>query len=172
MSTAPGRRRFLKTGIAGALLLATAGAAYRLARPSDAAGSAGLDDGARQVLAAIVPVILAGALRPGSTDAAAAVERTAAAVAGLPLSTQQEVRDLFALLALAPARRLLAGVPDGWAEARPQDVAAFLQGWRVHRVKLLRGAYQALHDLVTGPWYAHESSWAAIGYPGPLKELS
>jgi len=166
------RRRFLKTGIAGALLLATAGAAWRLARPSAPAGTAALDDGARQVLAAIVPVILAGVLRPGTADVAAAVERTAVAVAGLPLDTQQEIRDLFALLTLAPARRLLAGVPGGWSKARPEDVAAFLQSWRLHRVKLLRSAYQALHDLVAGPWYAHESSWTAIGYPGPLKELS
>jgi len=171
MPTAPARRRFLKTGLAGALLLAGAGAAWRLSRPS-AARTGALDDGARQVLAAIVPVLLAGVLRPGTADAANAVERTTAAVAGLPLPVQDEIRNLFALLALAPARRLLAGVPGGWAEARPEDVAAFLQSWRVHRVKLLQSAYQALHDLVLGPWYAHESSWAAIGYPGPMKELS
>lgn len=172
MPTAPARRRFLKTGLAGALLLATAGAAWRLTRPSAAAGATALDDSARQVLAAIVPVLLAGVLRPGTADAADAVERTTAAVAGLPLPVQDEIRDLFALLALAPARRLLAGVPGGWAEASPEDVAAFLQSWRVHRVKLLQSAYQALHDLVLGPWYAHEASWAAIGYPGPIKELS
>jgi hypothetical protein len=29
-----------------------------------------------------------------------------------------------------------------------------------------------MHDLVLGAWYANPSNWAAIGYPGPLKELS
>jgi hypothetical protein len=29
-----------------------------------------------------------------------------------------------------------------------------------------------MHGLVLGAWYASPSSWAAIGYPGPLRELS
>jgi hypothetical protein len=36
----------------------------------------------------------------------------------------------------------------------------------------LRSAYQALHDLVLGAWYANPANWDAIGYPGPLKELA
>jgi hypothetical protein len=51
-------------------------------------------------------------------------------------------------------------------------VAEFLQGWRTHRFGMLRGAYAALHDLVLGAWYAQPDAWAAIGYPGPIKELS
>jgi hypothetical protein len=37
---------------------------------------------------------------------------------------------------------------------------------------MLQSAYHALHDLIFGGWYADSASWAAIGYPGPLKELS
>jgi hypothetical protein len=37
---------------------------------------------------------------------------------------------------------------------------------------MLQTAYHALHDLVLGAWYADPSSWTAVGYPGPLKELS
>jgi hypothetical protein len=50
-------------------------------------------------------------------------------------------------------------------------VADFLQSWRKHRLAMPQTAYLALHDLVLGSWYADPSSWAAIGYPGPRKEL-
>jgi len=127
-------------------------------------------------LHAIVPALLAGALPNDPAARLAAIEQAIdgvhKAILGLPLVTQQEVQDLFALLALAPARRMLTGVSGGWANARPEQVAAFLQDWRTHRLGLLRSAYGALHDLVLGAWYASPSSWAAIGYPGPLAELS
>eukprot|EP01030_Chromulinospumella_sphaerica_P009081 gene9081-8893_t len=82
----------------------------------------------------------------------------------------KEVQDLFGLLALAPARRLLAGVSASWEQAEPAEVADFLQSWRSHRLAMLQTAYLALHDLVLGSWYADPSSWAAIGYPGPRKD--
>ena len=56
--------------------------------------------------------------------------------------------------------------------SRPEQVSAFLQDWRLHRLGLLRTAYHALHDLVLGAWYAQPASWEAIGYPGPLQELA
>ena len=61
---------------------------------------------------------------------------------------------------------------DAWSKAKREDVAAFLQSWRVHRLMMLQSAYHALHDLILGGWYADESTWAGIGYPGPNKELS
>jgi hypothetical protein len=79
---------------------------------------------------------------------------------------------LFGLLALAPARRFLAGVPVSWADASLEQVGAFLQSWRLHRLGMLQVAYHALHDLVLGAWYADPLAWPAIGYPGPLKEFS
>ncbi|KIF82925.1 hypothetical protein [Noviherbaspirillum autotrophicum] len=172
MSKALSRRSFLKVGIVGGLALATAGGIYRLTRAPEVPHRFVLDDGAHKVLAAIAPVILAGALRPGPADVQASVERTKGAILGLPLRTQKEIQDLFALLTLAPARRFLAGLPDDWANAKQEDVAAFLQSWRMHRIGMLQTAYHALHDLVVGPWYADESTWASIGYPGPIKELS
>ena len=95
-----------------------------------------------------------------------------AAIGNLPLPVQKEVQDLFGLLALAPARRLLTGVSTGWLDASEMEVTAFLQGWRLHRFALLRTAYGALHDLSLGAWYAQPANWAAIGYPGPMNELA
>jgi hypothetical protein len=169
------RRSFLKVGALGALALAAAGGIYR-ATHAPARPRFVLDGEARAALDAIVPAILAGALPPDPAACAAAIATATAsvhqAILGLPQTMQKEVQDLFGLLALGPARRLLAGIADGWAGASGEQVSAFLQGWRLHRFGLLRSAYQALHDLVLGAWYANPASWEAIGYPGPIKELA
>jgi len=169
------RRSFLKAGVLGALVLAAGGGIYRATQAPHPQGFV-LDGEARAALGAIVPAILAGALPAGAAERQAAIAATLngvhTAVSNLPLSVQKEVQDLFGLLALAPARRLLTGIAGGWAQASDTEVAAFLQDWRLHRFALLRTAYGALHDLSLGAWYAQPASWSAIGYPGPLKELS
>ena len=169
------RRSFLKAGALAALVLAAGGGLYRYTHPPLPKGFI-LDGEARAALHAAVPAILAGVL-PTEPHARAqaiqsATERVKQTILGLPLATQQEVQDLFGLLALGPARRLLTGIPHGWLEATDAEAAAWLQDWRTHRVALLRTAYQALHDLVLGSWYSDAANWAAIGYPGPLKELA
>ncbi len=169
------RRSFLKIGVAGAFTLAAGGAVYRLAYPP-ALHRFALEGGAQAVLLAIIPAMLGPVLPETPAERAAALaaasERVRDTVLGLPLSTQKEVQDLFGLLALGPARRLLAGVGGSWEQADPRQVSAFLQSWRTHSLHTLQVAYQALHDLIIGAWYADPSSWERIGYPGPLKELA
>jgi hypothetical protein len=169
------RRSFLKAGALAALVLAAGGGLYRHTHPPLPEGFV-LDGEARSALHAVVPAILAGVLPTAPSERARAVatatERVNQTILGLPLATQQEVQDLFGLLALAPARRLLTGIPHGWPDAKDGEVAAWLQDWRTHRIALLRTAYQALHDLVLGSWYSDAANWAAIGYPGPIKELA
>lgn len=169
------RRTFLKAGVLGALVLAAGGAVYRKLQGPPALAPYRFDGGARTVLAAIVPAVIGPMLPTEAAARSAMIARTVdgvqGAVATLPLSTQKEIQDLFGLLWLAPARRLLAGIP-AWEEASTEQVAGFLQDWRMHRFGMLRGAYAALHDLVLGAWYAQPDAWAAIGYPGPIKELS
>ena len=159
------RRSFLKIGVIGAIALAAGGAVYRLANPPQA-GRFILDGDARAVLAAVIPSILGSVMLPSEAAARAqavdgCIERVNIAIHGLPLSTQKEVQDLFGLLALGPARRFLAGVPDSWSAATPQQIDAFLQSWRVHRIGMLQTAYQAMHDLiVSGEVVGRESAGA------------
>lgn len=120
----------------------------------------------RAIVAAIAPVILDGAL-PAPDDIRSVVRGVDLAIAGLPPSVQAEVAQLFGLAGFPPTRRLVAGIWSSWADARPQDVAAFLERWRRSRIEMLRSAYQALHRLVAAAWYGNPSSWKAIGYPGP-----
>lgn len=166
------RRSFLQAGLIGTLTLAAAGGLYRVTQRSTSPGKFVLDDAAKAALSAIVPIMLHDAITPAAPVIDAAIARVQTAIAGLPLITQKEIQDLFGLLTFGPARRFLAGVPDDWANAKSEDVATFLQSWRLHRFTMLQSAYQALHDLIIGPWYADESTWASIGYPGPIKELS
>ena len=166
----------MKLGALAALTLAAGGGVYRAMHPGSPLARFVLDGEARAALDAIVPAMLSGALPalPAARTAAvsATIERVHQAIRGLPLGAQKEVQDLFALLALAPARRVLTGVSGGWSNAQPEQVATFLQEWRFHRLALLQTAYHALHDLIIGAWYADPSSWSAIGYPGPMKELA
>jgi hypothetical protein len=161
------RRKFLKFGVAGALMLAAAARAQPSYRAADGSGTlAVLGAADREVLAAITPAILAGTGATGASLAAAigSIDR---AVAGLPPHLQEEVRQLLALLASWPGRRWVAGVGAPWREASVAEVSAFLERWRFSRWALLQQGYHALHDLVFAAWYARPDSWTAIGYPGP-----
>jgi hypothetical protein len=166
------RRSFLKAGLLGTLTLAAAGCIYRTFKSPEPFLPFALDAQGHAALAAICPAMIGSALPTTPEANERAIQHTLDAIAGLPLAAQKELQDLFALLALGATRRLLAGVPDEWAQAKREDVNAFLQSWRVHRLQLLQSGYHALHDLILGGWYADESTWAGIGYPGPIKELS
>ena len=158
------RRTVLKAGIGGTALLAL-GATVSLLVGRDPVRDR------EQVLRAVIPAILDGALPTDEAQRSAAISATLAdtltALAGLAPETQRELTQLFALLAIAPLRRVLAGVPVDWSSASVAEVSDFLRSWRTHRLGLLQGAYHGLHELVTGPWYAQPGHWQAIDYPGP-----
>lgn len=154
------RRQFLKTGLAGGLLLNLA--ACR--RPAE-------NGGRSSILKALVPVLLAGALPDEAKAAEMLVARTISgvdrAIAGLSLTAQKEIGELFDLLAFTPTRILAAGLWSSWDEATPEALVRFLESWRHSRFDLLKSGYAALHDLILGAWYARPETWGAIGYPGP-----
>ena len=169
------RRSFLVAGVAGGAALAAAYWLRGTREPAPASGPnaalAALDADAPMIIAAIVPVILDGALPADAAARQAAVTETVAnvarAVSGLGPAAQRELAELFSLLGLAPARIALAGVSTPWAQASPAAVAAFLERWRTSRWMLLRSAYDGLHQLVLAAWYGNPRSWPSIGYPGP-----
>jgi len=167
----PNRRRFLKTGLAGAAALAIAGGIAWIRRVGTAAVAPSLDDDARSIVRAIVPVMLAGALPPSDPERALAVDETVIgvdrAIAGLPPASRGELAQLFALLSLGVGRLAFAGVNSAWSDATREEVDAFLTSWRSSGWSLKRTAYDALHQLVIAAWYANPRSWPSIGYPGP-----
>ncbi len=158
------RRTLLKAGLVGSALLALGAAGVQLAGRDPTRDRA-------TILRALVPAILDQALPSDGEPRRRAIERaiagTGTAIDGLAPPVQQEIAQLFMLMALAPTRLALTGITGGWDEAGTDEVGRFLSRWRTHRLALLQTAYLALHDLVTGPFYADEANWAAIGYGGP-----
>lgn len=164
------RRQFLQTGVAGAGLLWLLRYAPSAARA--ATSSQGLDPATRAALAAIAPVMLAGALPEGDGRSAAiqsVVDGVAQAVSGLPPQLQDELDQLFTLLTFAPTRWLVAGVARPWPQAAAADISGFLASWRTSWFSLLQSGYHALHELIMAAWYARPESWPALRYPGPPK---
>jgi hypothetical protein len=130
-----------------------------------------LDADGTAVMAAITPVLLAGALPSDPQLRGDAMRETLAAIeeaiAGLAPRAQSELNDLFGMLALAPARWSLARMTTSWQDASREEVERFLDRLRNSRIGLLRAAYDALHQLVMAAWYGNPRAWPAIGYPGP-----
>jgi hypothetical protein len=155
------RRRFLKTGLVGVVLLNSAGWVYQSWRDVE------LEVMRPLILGCIGQAVLESVIEPGDTPALqSSVQATLATIATLPPYAQQEINQLFRLLSWQPTCWLFTGLRD-WNSATPDQVKKFLQRWRHHDWRLLQSAYHALHDLILGAWYAQPNSWHRIGYPGP-----
>jgi hypothetical protein len=166
----PTRRQFIKVGLAGAALLATA----RWLDPSEAAPATNfrfLDVTGVIIAGGFANVVLGDAL-PEEPQARAhaileVVEAFDRAVSGLAPAVQKEVDQLFSILRFAPTRLAFTGLWAPVEEAPVEDVAAFLTRWRTSRFGIQRAGYQALSQLMQAAWYGNSASWASIGYSGP-----
>jgi hypothetical protein len=164
------RRQFLKAGVLGSAALAAGGAwvVWRDAR--EAAGGNPPRDHVAIVVGAVAPVLLAGALADNANGAAQIrriVDGVKFVISAFPVAVQSEIAELFSLLDIRSARRVLTGVTTEWSVADKREIAAFLDRWRGSRLGLLQSGYFALHDLILGAWYADSSTWDALGYAGP-----
>ena len=164
------RRRVIFVGVAGTVAAGAALLLPRLGSPgSDPSGAALVSEHA-DMLRAVTQALLGSAL-PTDADARGreltrVTTATAALISNLPPLTRKEIADLFALLALKPARAVL-GYSGDWPGADIATVTTFLAGLRDSSIGLKQQAYFALHDLLLGSFYAEPSTWAATGYPGP-----
>ena len=162
------RRRFLKIGLAGVTVLAIARA---LRPPSLPASFRVLDGGSAPLVAALVPVVLAGSLPTRDPERAIAIQEVVEAfdraVSGLSPAVQDEIDDLLGVLRFGPTRLVLTGLWAPLESSTGEEIAQFLARWRASRLDLLRAGYQALTQLIQASWYDNPASWVLIGYPGP-----
>ncbi len=152
------RGQWIGSGVAAAALLFASGVAYRA-----------LDETDREILTAILPVLLAGSLPMDEDALRKAIEGFDTAIAGLTPSVQGEVAQLFLILRSPPLRMITTGVMRPWHLASNEEIARFLNGWRYNRIASLRSAYDALHQTAYAAWYSFPQSWPQTGYPGPPK---
>lgn len=167
----PSRRRFLFIGVAGAAVLVAARMLPPVAALGDPGQAAALSPEGADIMRALIPARLDGALPADAGERRATVDETVTAVAtaieGLPPVARDELSTLFALLAFAPVRIFVAGIAGAWRDASVVDANGFLVRLQKSRWSVKRMAYDALHQLTFAAWYANPRSWPAIGYPGP-----
>ncbi|MDH5179592.1 MAG: twin-arginine translocation signal domain-containing protein [Gammaproteobacteria bacterium] len=167
----PSRRRFLKTGLAGAAVLGFAG--WWASRDEACTDCQWLQQGERDLLLAVIPVMLAGALPVDATQRKQAIQEVMTGfdttLTYFPPVVRGEIRQLLWLLKSPLTRGALTGVWSSWSTAESNTIHDFLNRWQTSRFDLLRAGYSALHDLIIGVWYANPLSWQRIAYPGPPK---
>jgi hypothetical protein len=164
------RRQLIKTGMAGSVVLLAAGL---LATPQPDLPVASQDHhvflqaGDEQIIRSLAPVMLGMAGLPLQ----AIVRGVDVAISNLLPAVQQELRQLFDLLGNRWGRRWLAGLHRPWAQATPDDLAAFLRRWQQSPFLLLRSGFQALHALINAAWFGNPASWAVLGYQQPQQVM-
>ncbi|MCY1295128.1 hypothetical protein D9M69_506010 [compost metagenome] len=163
------RRSFIALGLTAGALAWWAG---RQGLPLSGMHQGRLSPDSRVVLTGAAYAILQGCL-PTSPAAAriallAMLDRIDELIGQLPSASQAELSQLMGLLCSAPGRRLLAGLEKDWNEASVDEIDAALEGMRHSSLAPRQQAYLALHEIITGAYFADSSSWPRIGYPGPM----
>ena len=172
--TAPAlsRRSLLKIGLLGGAVLATAGVTVALVdrfASAPAQGHLALRPADLPILAALVPVMLEGAVEPTRLSDAAqnTIQGLDHQLAHLSPEMLKLTRQMLDVLALPVTRGPLTGIWGGWESASPEAVRHFLARWENSALALLRMGHASLLQLVMMAWYAQPESWAHCGYPGP-----
>ena len=172
--TAPAlsRRSLLKIGVLGGAVLATAGVTVALVdrfASAPAQGHLALRPADLPILAALVPVMLEGAVEPTRLSDAArnTIQGLDHQLAHLSPEMLKLTRQMLDVLALPVTRGPLTGIWSGWESASPEAVRHFLARWENSALALLRMGHASLLQLVMMAWYAQPESWAHCGYPGP-----
>jgi hypothetical protein len=172
--TAPAlsRRSLLKIGLLGGAVLATAGVTVALVdrfASAPAQGHLALRPADLPILAALVPVMLEGAVEPTRLSDAArnTIQGLDHQLAHLSPEMLKLTRQMLDVLALPVTRGPLTGIWSGWESASPEAVRHFLARWENSALALLRMGHASLLQLVMMAWYAQPESWAHCGYPGP-----
>jgi hypothetical protein len=162
------RRKFILTGISlGAAASLGSGLAIRGWQRSLTPDSSNRD----LVLSALLPALLYGALPQDATLAATELDRTKTAISDflpfLPLRQQQELNQLFNLLANRVTQLGLTGHVSTLADLSIHQRLQLLSRWRDSYLALLQQAYHGLRELLYGAYYGQSEHWQTLGYTAP-----
>ena len=164
------RRSLLKLGATAAIALSVVGGAVAWLQPGLERGS--LSPLGREVFRSVGMAVLDKTLpvQEGAREIAlqGLLQRVDVLVAGLPQHAQNELSQLLSLLGNPAGRLSLAGLAKPWAEAPLEEVQRALQAMRMSSLALRQQAYAALHEITAGAYFSDPSSWALLGYPGPM----
>jgi hypothetical protein len=168
------RRDFLKVGLGFSLALTVGAAVVGCgdAAKTPATGYVFLRPGDVELFSALAPAVVTELGAFDATKRKTLVEELLrnldATCSALGLASQQELRKLLDLLAIAPLRYVLTGV-GAWNEAGVDKMQAFLSRWRGSRFATLNAGGNVLVKLTASSFYVLPESWPSTGYPGPLE---
>jgi len=163
------RRTILKYGLGGAVLLGVGGVGLSLrssllvtpARPLRC-----LSPREFSVLASVAEALLpAGDGFPSAREVEVA-EQVDAALAVCHPGVIDELKQVLALLENPVAGLLLDQRPNTFTACSVARRHAVLQSWRCAKLRVLRGAFKALHGFCAASYYSSEAIQPLVGYPG------
>lgn len=164
------RRTLLKLGALSATVLVVAGSITALLQPGLRQGK--LTPAAQDIFSSVARAILDRTLPAEQIDKQRALAGLLSRIDDLtqafPPHVQAELSQLLGLLSTAVGRRTLAGLASDWPSASVTEVQQALQSMRVSRLALRQQSYHALHDIVGAAYFSDASTWATLGYPGPV----
>ena len=158
------RRQFVLTGIALGTMASVGLYGWQQSLTSD-------NSNRDLVLSALLPALLYGALPEDATLAAAELDRTHSAINDflpfLPYRQQQELNQLFNLLANRLAQLGLTGYLTHLPDLTTAQRLALLNSWRDSYLGVLQQAYHGLRELLYGAYYGQPEHWQALAYTAP-----
>lgn len=164
------RRSWLRLGLFSASVMALGGGALALLESGQRVER--LSPAGRAVFTGVGQALLDGSLPARGSERETALDglldRIDVLLSGLPQHAQAELSQLLLILDSSVGRRALAGLSDDWSIASIADIQAALQSMRTSGISLRRQAYQALHDITGSAYFSDSSTWAFLGYPGPI----
>jgi hypothetical protein len=171
------RRGVLKAGLLGTAALVAGGTVATMAgynrEPATELGLTFLRKQDISFIAALAPVILKGTF-PGPLGEHAETRLIRAVdslMSNLGEFSKKQLTQLFDLMSIGPARFIAGGPISNWADAKPEDINDFLEGWRNSLFPIKRMGYTSLSKIITMSWYPQPENYAQIGYPGPPKKF-
>ncbi|HJN74175.1 MAG TPA: hypothetical protein QGF58_09610 [Myxococcota bacterium] len=162
------RRSLLGLGLGGAALLACGGLALRGSRLRTPAHALKvLSETEYSVLAAIADrVAPSGEGFPPAHELEVA-EHIDALLASAHPGIAMEIKQALLLVENALAALLFDGRYDTFTASPPEVQDQIWADWSDSSLETRRTVYKALTGLCTGTYWANESLWEGIGYPGP-----
>lgn len=169
------RRRFLKRGLLGGVLLAAGGASWlALKKSADTPAPTGLKvftPRHHAVLTALAARMIPTRAGWPSTETLEVARQCDAIVALADETAQAELKQLLMLFENALTGFLFGRRTLPFTRLDPEEQDAVLHEWATSAVTLRRSGYLALRTIITGAYFSQRASWAPMGYPGPLPKI-
>lgn len=164
----PNRREFLKTSLAGSVVLGAAGFVAQCTRQETTRPRDLIFLNAREF--STLAAFARGVLPTGAPDAVNATPyRIDRELVHWSARGQGQARQLLALMENGTRYFLFSW--QAFTKLSARELEDYLHGWETSSLDFRRTAFQALRTLAFFYYYSQDSTWKSIGYDGPWVKL-